>query len=423
MKAEGPLARFLVWRTRHVSARNFLLLLSSVVGVLAGLAAVALKAAVHFLQQWRDLVAVDYAYLYFVMPAVGLTLAVAMARLFGEQLGYGITDVLYSIAQRAAVLPRRKTYTHLITSTFTVGLGGSAGLEAPSVVTAAALGSNLGRVMHLSARKRTLMIGCGTAGAIAGIFNAPVAGVIFSIEVILGEVSLNAFLPLLISSISAALVANVLSDTSLLFSFRLEQAFTVAHFPYYLLLGVVCGLTAVVFRRVTTWTDQTVRRLRNRYVRLLVGGAVLGLAVLAFPAVYGEGYDLVSALLRGDAEPLRYPAAWFGAWDHRLMLLAFAAVVVLVKMIATGLTLGAGGSGGIFGPSLVVGGLAGFVFAEGLRFWWPVMPIRTENLIMTGMCGLMSGVQYAPLTAIFMIAEITGGYVLLVPLMIVSALA
>ncbi|SDL69359.1 chloride channel protein, CIC family [Catalinimonas alkaloidigena] len=426
MKIEGVLTQVLIWRLRHVSNRNFILILGSLIGVLAGVVAVTLKAAVHFVQEALEL-RFGFAHSFnFLFPFVGLLITYLLSTyILHDRPGHGITDILFSIAQRSSIIARTRMYSHMIMSVFTVGFGGSAGLEAPSVLTGSALGSNIGRLMHINSKKRTLLIGCGAAGAISGIFNAPVAGVIFSIEVILAEVSLGAFIPLLLASVFASLVNHTLADPSIQFYFQINEGFVVEHFPFYSFMGIACGFVAVMFRQIVTRSETLITRFTHPFVRLLVGALGLSVVVLAFPAVYGEGYDMISSLLTGDISVLHFDTSLFGRWGdaYPWLLVLFMLLLIIMKTVATGLTLGAGGSGGTFGPSLVIGGLTGFFFSRLLNYVWGEAPVPEANLIMTGMCAMMSGVQYAPLTAIFMIAEVTGGYALFVPLMIVSALA
>jgi chloride channel protein, CIC family len=423
MKVDSLISRLLIWRVRHISNKSFVLILSAVVGIIAGLAAVFLKTAVHLVQRWLA-ASTTIGLVYLLYPLLGILITVTITHFFLKQrLGHGITDILYSIAQKSSILARSKMYSRIITSIFTVGFGGSAGLEAPSVVTGGAIGSNIGAGMHLGYKKRTLMIGCGAAGAVAAIFNAPVAGVIFSLEVILTEVTISSFIPLLISSISATLVSLVLLGGDTLFSFRLQDPFIAADIPAYLLLGVACGMVSLIFIRVTGRVEDWVGKIKAVYTRALTGGLMFIAVVALFPAVYGEGYAIIKQLLNGNDLVLHQNPTfrdWFGEpW----FFLLYLAVLILAKIVATALTIGAGGSGGIFGPSLVVGGLTGFFMSRFFNTLTNAMGVSESNFTLVGMCGLMSGVQFAPLTAIFMIAEITGGYTLFVPLMAVSAIS
>lgn len=388
------------------------------------MAAVLLKSAVHLMQKTLAQ-HTFFEYQRFMLPLAGILLTVVVTNLIlKEKLGHGITDILLTIAKKSSVMARSKMYSRLITSVFTVGFGGSSGLEAPSVVTGGAIGSNLAQLMHLNYKKRSLLIGCGTAGAVAAIFNAPVAGVIFSIEVILAEVSLSTFIPLLIASVSATLVSMILlggGDT--IFYFRIQDAFSAADVPAYGLLGILCGFVSLLFIRATTSIESSVQSIDNSFVRAIVGGTMLCGIIIIFPAVYGEGYDVITNLLNGNEALLKQGSGVAELLDNAWYFVIYLAMLIILKIFATALTIGAGGSGGIFGPSLVVGGFTGFCVAKMFNALGVGVVVSESNFTMVGMCGLMSGVQFAPLTAIFMIAEVTGGYTLFVPLMIVSAIA
>ncbi len=426
-KANRLLVQGMAWRVRHIPDRHFVLILSGLVGVAAGLGAVVLKGGVHLVQR---LLRVSYPLpegqlQYLGYPLAGLLLTVFIRRyLFGEKPGQGIADILYAIARKSSQMPRSHMFSRVLTSICTVGFGGSAGLEAPSMVTGAAVGANLGQAMHLKTSKRTLLIGCGAAGALAAIFNAPIAGVVFSVELILAEASIQTFIPLLISSATATLVSQVLSGDDVLFAFRITDTFRTRDLPYYLVLGLFTGLLSLAFVKIVGFVEGAVERIENAWGRALVGGTLLGLTVFFLPGVYGEGYGLITALLNGNTDviQLRLPGSVPVAGPVPFLLTV--GLLLVTKMVATGLTLGGGGrGGGIFGPSLVAGGLAGFFFARLVNGAAISPPVAETDFILVGMCGLLSGVQYAPMTAIFMIAEVTGGYLLFIPLMIVSALS
>ena len=420
------LTRFLVWRIKHVGDRNFVLFLGAIVGSIAGFAAVTLKVTVHFIQETlNDTMQTDLSsYLYIVYPLVGILITVAVAWFsFREQLGHGITHILYVISKKSSILSRTKMYSRMITSAITVGFGGSAGLEAPIVVTGSAIGSNIGRLVHVDAKKRTLLIACGAAGAIAGIFNSPIAGVIFALEVLLTEVAISTFMPVLIASVFGSLVSHALHGDNTLFSFELTDPFLARDVPFYIVLGVVCGLVSVYFTRVMYKVESWVQKVKGKFSRAIVGGILLGLIVFVFPPIYGEGYDTITTLLEGGEIEMINTGLAFGWVEGYGVLFIFLLGVILIKPIATALTIGSGGSGGIFAPSLFLGGITGFVFAKAAGNIFTSFPLSTSNFTLIGMCGVMSGVLHAPLTAIFLIAEITSGYTLFIPLMLVSAIA
>lgn len=423
MKHETPLVRFLIWRIKHISNKNFVLILAGLIGIISGLAAVILKESVHFIQhQLRELISIQN-YIYFAFPLLGILLTVVLSNvILKEKMGHGITQILYDISKNSSIIRRTKMYSRMLTSALTVGFGGSVGLEAPIVVTGSAIGSNVGKFMHLNYKKRTLLIGCGAAGAISAIFNSPVAGVIFSLEVILADVTIAMFIPLLIASVTGALVSLSLLGDDVLFSFKLVDSFTATDTPFYILLGIVCGLVSVYFTRMTYKIEALINKVKDMYGKALVGGLLLGFIILVFPPIYGEGYDTIKLLLAGKENEIFSRSLFFGDLEDAWLLLTFILGVVLIKPIASALTIGSGGSGGIFAPSLFLGGVTGFLFAAftNIITWGNV---STSNFTLVGMCGVMSGVLYAPLTAIFLIAEITSGYELFVPLMLVSAIA
>ena len=418
--------RFLVWRLKHVSDNNFILIVAGLIGLIAGIAAVSLKTSVHFiqalLQKNTDLAGINYLYLGY--PLIGIVLTVVIAKyLLKEKLGHGITQILYAISKRSSIIRRTKMYSRMVTSAITVGFGGSVGLEAPIVVTGSAIGSNLARLVHLDYRKRTLLIGCGSAGAISAIFNSPIAGVIFATEVILTEVTINRFIPILIASVCGQLVTIILLGEDILFSFRLVDGFLARQTHYFILLGIVCGAASLYFTRLMYFVEGKIQSVRNTIWRGVIGGLGLAIIILAFPPIYGEGYDTIKELLNGNHARVFQDSFLFDFAERKFVVIAFVFLIVMIKPVATALTIGAGGSGGIFGPSLFMGGLTGFLFAFVCNTLFPWLNLSLSNFTLVGMCGLMSGVLHAPLTAIFLIAEITGGYTLFVPLMLVSAIS
>ena len=420
------LMSFLIWRLKHISDNNFILIVAGLVGLIAGLAAVSLKSAVHLIQNLLeknlDLTGVNYLYLGY--PLIGILLTVLLANFFlKEKLGHGITQILYAISKRSSIIQRSKMYSRMFTSAITVGFGGSVGLEAPIVVTGSAIGSNLGRLVHLDYKKRTLLIGCGAAGAISAIFNSPVAGVIFAIEVILTDITINKFIPILIASVLGQLVSIVLLGEDILFSFRLVDGFSASQTHYFLLLGIMTGGASLYFTRLLYYTEHQIQKVKNIIYRAVIGGIGLAFIILIFPPIYGEGYDTIKDLLNGRPFNVFDHSFFYQLGQNPYLLIAFIFFILIVKPMATALTIGAGGSGGIFGPSLFMGGLAGFLFAYTVNLIYPGADLSLSNFTLVGMCGVMSGVLHAPLTAIFLIAEITSGYVLFVPLMLVSAIS
>jgi CIC family chloride channel protein len=419
------LSKFLIWRIRFISDRNFVLILSGVVGCIAGLAAVALKLIVH----WIHFFLTENQHLssklnYFaIFPLIGLLITYLLAKyVFKEKLGHGVSTILYSISKGSSKLKKRLTISRLFTSAITVGFGGSVGLESPIVVTGSAIGSNIARSMHLNYRRRTLLIGCGAAAAVAGIFDSPVAGLIFAIEVVLSEISIRKFIPLLIASVCGSLMSLMFLGDDLLFHFKATEAFSAAYIPHFIGLGIFCGIVALYFTRMHYFVEGLVGKINNGLARVLVGGSGLVLLIYLFPQLYGEGYDVLTSLLQNNGDEFLQETV-FMRFESWYLFVAFILALMLIKAIASALTIGSGGSGGIFGPSLFIGGMSGFFYYKILEAFNLTDGISSNNFTLVGMCGVMSGVLHAPLTAIFLIAEITGGYTLFIPLMLVSAIA
>lgn len=424
MKSKA-LSRFLVWRIKHISNKNFVYILSGIIGVVSGFAAVVLKWSVlkihHYLEHnVEDKLGVFY---FLVIPIFGIFVTSLLANyVFKEVLGHGVSNILYAISKGSSVIKIKKAISRMATSFFTVGFGGSVGLEAPIVATGSAIGASIAKEMHLNYKKRTLLIGCGAAACISAVFNSPIAGVIFSIEVILVEVAISKFIPLLIASFCGVLVSMSLLGGDFLFSLEKTEKFIASDVLYYVGLGVFCGFLGVYFTRITYFTEGAIEKIKNTNIRALVGGTALGCMIMLFPPLFGEGYNTIDNLVNNRPEQLIVDNVFlFEGLTENSALIIFMVLLIIFKAIASALTIGSGGSGGIFAPTLMVGSIAGYLYASvfnnlGAKLWAP-------NFALVGMCGVMSSIQHAPLSAIFLIAEITGGYTLFVPLMIVSAIA
>lgn len=416
----------MVWRIKHVRDRNFLIYLGIFIGIISGLAAVTLKGVVHWLQAVLvNFAKGDHAYLYhMIYPLIGIVLTVFVSHyILKAPMGHGITAILYNISKKSSILSRTKMYSRMVTSAITVGFGGSVGLEAPIVVTGSAIGSNIGRLVHLNYKKRTLLIGCGAAAAISAIFNSPIAGVIFAIEVLLTDVTIAMFIPLLISSVFGSLISKSLLGDDILFSFKLIDNYTLNDLPFIILMGIIAGLLSVYFTRTTFWVEGKLAKIKGTFTRAMLGGIGLGILVLLMSPLYGEGYETIKALVHGEEQNILSKFESFGIPNTQLVAILFFTAVIFFKPVASALTIGAGGSGGIFAPSLFIGGVLGFVFASAVNLISGTEMLSVSNFTLVGMSGLMSGILHAPLTAIFLIAEITSGYTLFVPLMLVSAIA
>ena len=420
----------MIWRIKHISDKNFVLILSSIVGLFAGLAAVTLKSFVHFFSHFLlDSQSIEKGNIFYIaLPTLGLFLTWLVAKfVFQDQLGHGVSTVLYRISKGSSKMKKRLMSTRMVTSAITVSFGGSVGLEAPIVVTGSAIGSNISQMMHMGYKERTLLIGCGSAAAVSAIFNSPIAGVIFAIEVILADVAISKFVPLLIASVTGAMVSKMLFGGNLAtFFFEPEELFTAFDMPFYIALGILCGLVATYFTRIHYYVEDKVKSVKNEVPRVLVGGILLGMIIFIFPPIFGEGYETINNLLKsgeGSALVLDY-SLFYDRGSDLWFVLGFIAIMILFKALASALTIGSGGSGGIFAPSLFMGALTGHLFAGVVNQTGLLTHnLSSSNFTLVGMAGLMSGVLHAPLTGIFLIAEITGGYTLFLPLMTVSAIA
>ncbi|MBL7738769.1 MAG: chloride channel protein [Chitinophagaceae bacterium] len=406
-----------------VSRVQYIMVIATLTGLLSGLAAVLLKTFVHYLQQWiKETHVSRFAYLLF--PAIGLLITVLLVRHFlGKQFERGIAMVLRAIARRSSFIPLSHTYQHVITSSITVGLGGSAGLEAPIVATGSAIGSNTARISDLNYRERTLLIACGAAAGIAAVFNAPMAGVIFAIEVLLTETVVSYFIPLIISSVIGALCSKIILAEGALFNFVLQQHFDYRNVPAYIVLGALAGFISLYYARVFKNTENRLHHWKiNAYAKAVIGGLFLMAIYFVFPPLFGEGYESVKLLANGTSEQVNDNTTLFSLLDENISLIIFAGLIVLLKPVAAAITIGSGGNGGNFAPSLFAGSYLGFFFSKLLNStgWFK---IPEGNFSLAGMAGVLSGVMYCPLTAIFLIAEITNGYELFIPLMLVSSIS
>ncbi|MCD8031907.1 MAG: chloride channel protein [Bacteroides sp.] len=414
----------LTWRETHIKEKHFILILSFVVGILTALAALLLKYLIHLIQDFLTNRFSDTGanYMYLIYPVVGIFLTGLFVRyVVKDDISHGVTKILYAISRRQGRIKPHNTWSSIIASSITIGFGGSVGAEAPIVLTGSAIGSNLGSVFKMEHRTLMLLVGCGAAGAVAGIFKAPIAGLVFTIEVLMIDLTMTSLLPLLISSVTAASLSYILTGTEAMFKFHLDQPFEMERIPYVILLGIFCGLVSLYFTRTMNWIEGIFGRLKGPYRKLLLGGLLLSILIFLFPSLYGEGYDTIHTLLNGsraaDWDTVMNNSLFYG---HRHMLLIYLVLIILFKVFATSATNGGGGCGGIFAPSLFLGCIAGFAFSY-LSNVFDMTPFLPEkNFALMGMAGMMSGVMHAPLTGVFLIAELTGGYDLFLPLMIVA---
>lgn len=400
-----------------------MMVIATLTGFASGLVAVLLKTLVHYLQHWiKEIPVSNLAYLLF--PSIGLIITVFIVRhFFGGQIEKGIAMVLKAIARKSSFIPLNHTYLHVVTSSVTVGLGGSVGLEAPIVATGSAVGSNVSRISDLNYQERTLLIACGAAAGISAVFNAPIAGVIFAVEVLLVETVVSYFIPLIIASVVGALCSKIILAESSLFNFVLKQNFDYKNVPYYILLGVFAGFISLYYARMFKGTEKRIHKWKmNGYTKAVIGGLMLLSIYFVFPPLFGEGYGSVKLVANASFDTFSDNTTLFSQMGEHWGIIAFTALIVLFKPIAAGITIGAGGNGGNFAPSLFAGSYLGFFFSKLLNST-PWIKIPVGNFSLVGMAGVLSGVMYCPLTAIFLIAEITNGYELFIPLMIVSSIS
>ncbi len=411
-------------RIRYLSGHRFLYVLAAFVGLGAGLAAVIIKNLVHFIHEAsQNGFQGEYSQYYiFILPVVGITLTVLFIKYINKRpVGHGIPGVLFSISKNNGIIRSHNLYSSIITSALTVGFGGSVGLEGPTVATGGAVGSNIGRALKLNYKEVALLISCASAGALSAIFKAPIAGIVFALEVIMLDLTMWAVIPLLIASATAALTSYLFLGQNVLYQFNLTEQFDMGQIHWYLLLGIMVGLLSVYFTKCYIWITSIFEKFKSRWKRLLVAGGILGVIILIFPPLYGEGYEVVNQELRGEYIHL-FENSFFESWQQSFGLMAvFILLIIAVKVVATTLTFSAGGIGGIFAPTLFIGANTGLLF--GLVLNQVGIDVSVSNMALVGMAGMIAGVVHAPLTAIFLIAEITGGYELFLPLMLASTIA
>lgn len=415
----------IMWLQGRLSKKQFIFLSSVLVGLSAGMAAIVLKTFAHYIFRLATFdKTAHFSFLLLFLPFLGILLTVLVVKkLFHNKFEKGLSNILFAIAQKSSIVPRVQMYAQVVTSSLTVGLGGSAGLEAPIVVTGAAFGSNYARTYRLDYKERTLLLACGIAAGIAAAFNAPIAGVLFALEVLLLDVSISAFTPLIIAAASGALISKIILNDDILLSFQLQKAFDYHNVPFYVLLGVFSGIVSVYHSRTFTRVESYVnKKIKGPYRKVFFGGVALAILIYIFPSLFGEGYESIKILSQQRPEKLLDNSVFYNFKNNEWFVLLFVGALVFVKALATAITLGSGGNGGNFAPSLFVGAYLGFFFSR-LFNMLDIGRLPENNFTLVGMAGILSGLYHAPLTAIFLIAEITGGYTLMIPLMIVSSIS
>lgn len=424
----SAIVRFVAWSRLHVSERQTILILSFFIGLFAAIAAFVLHSLIHQVQLLltTGFTITSYNWLYLLFPVIGIYLTSLFIKyVVKDNISHGITRVLYAISTKKSHLKSHNCWSSVIASAITIGFGGSVGAEAPIVLTGSAIGSNLGQLFHVEKKNLILLVGCGAAAAIAGIFKAPIAGLVFTLEVLMVDLSMASLLPILISCVTATCFSYIFMGGESLFSFHVDNVWGLDKVPANILLGLFCGMVSLYFMRTMTACENGFAQLAKRpYLRLLVGGLVLSPLIFLFPSLYGEGYSAINILLNGktpaDWNTLMNNSIFYG---HGNLLIVYVGLVILTKVFATSATNGGGGCGGTFAPSLFIGGFSGFFFSRLWNAYQVGVYIPDKNFTLLGMAGVMAGVMHAPLTGIFLIAELTGGYQLFMPLIIVSVVS
>ncbi|MDR1739677.1 MAG: chloride channel protein, partial [Bacteroidales bacterium] len=405
--------------------KNYVVFLSIMVGLLSGCAAVLLKTMLFYGSEFvlKAFAPEEKNYLFIILPVIGVALSfIYVTYILKDEISHGVSRVLYAIAKKRGNLERSKTYSSIIASTLTIGFGGSVGPEAPVVLSGSSIGSYVGRLFKVDYRTMLLLVACGATGAIAGIFGAPIAGVIFALEVLMVDLALSSIVPLLVSSVSGALVAAAFMGRDILFHFSMQNDFVFRNLWFYLLLGIVAGFVSIYFLRTSEKAEKIFERYNNPWKKIIFGGGLLGILIFIFPPLYGEGFVFLSEILEGRTDMLLNNTWFYSYSDNAFVFLGFTALLVFLKVIAMSLTNGSGGIGGVFAPSLFVGGMLGLFVSRFLNLLFDLQLPETY-FALTGMAAVMSGVMHAPLTAIFLVTEITGGYRLFIPLVFVSVAA
>jgi len=415
----------MVWQARRMNHRTFLMIISVVIGILSGISAIILKNAVHFIQELLISSAPIYRenFLYFALPAIGILLAIFFVKyVIKDHVEHGVPSILYAISRSNGIIRRHNMFSSIVTSALTVGFGGSVGLEGPTLATGAAVGSSLGQYLRLSYKDLILMMTLACAGAMAAIFKSPIAAIVFAVEVLMIDLTMASLIPLLIASVTALLTSYFFLGNAVLYPFEVTEAFYYKQIPYYLILGVFTGFISVYFTRMYIRIEKYFKRISSWWLRWISGGMILGMLIFFFPALYGEGYEAVNTCMKGDYSPLFNGSPFYEFQDSIWVVFLLFILVLFFKVVATATTFGAGGVGGIFAPSLFMGVIAGLFFAEMVNYSGLTL-LSGSNFAMVGMSGVIAGVLHAPLTGIFLIAEITGGYDLIIPLMLVSTIS
>lgn len=426
-KTDGWFLKVLQWREKHIKEKTFILILALIVGVAGGFAALLLKDLIHHLSGLltAHLEISNYNYNYLIYPIIGILLAGVFVRyIIRDNISHGVTRVLYALSQNKSRLKPHNIYSSVIASSVTIGFGGSVGAESPIVYTGAAIGSNLGSLFRLSPRLLMLLVGCGASAGIAGIFKAPIAGMLFTVEVLMIDLTAGSVMPLMIASIAGATVAYAFTGYELEFFFSQSEPFYTAGIPYVILFGIFCGLISLYFSKVMNMMERMFGKLKNAWIKFIVGSVILSTLIFMFPPLYGEGYNVMNMMLEGNLSQIFDGSIFYEYRNDTWWLIAFVGLILFTKAFATSATNGGGGCGGTFTPSLFIGCFAGFFFTLLLNNLGVIEgTLSMKNYALMGMAGVMSAVMNAPLMGIFLAAEMTGGYELFLPLLIVSTIS
>ncbi|MCD4697265.1 MAG: chloride channel protein, partial [Bacteroidales bacterium] len=420
------IGRFLIWRAKRINDRYFIIILSALIGFISGIAAYLLKSSVFYIEKLltASFQIQEQNYWYVIYPAIGIFLTAFFIRyIIKDQTRHGIPRILYVISKLGGKMKQHKVFSSLFGSTLTAGFGGSIGLEAPIISTGSSIGSAMGQVLRLNYKTTILLIGCGAAGAMASIFTTPIAAVIFSLEVLMLDLTISSIIPLLMASATGAITTKLLLAEKMLVHFNVSEPFVVSDVPFFLLLGVMTGLVSLYFNRATHFVSNQMENIKSTYTRAVIGVSLLGVLIFLFPPLYGEGYDAIRMIISGDSVNLLDNSFFYMFRENTWFFIGFLAFLIILKVIATTLTIESGGIGGIFAPSAVTGGLTGFAFARAFNDLGFTKHLSESNFTLVGMAGVLGAVLHAPLTAIFLIAEMSNGYELIVPLMLTSTIS
>ncbi|MCK4663890.1 MAG: chloride channel protein [Bacteroidales bacterium] len=426
MKTKSFLSGFLIWRIRNIDDRSFILVLSVIIGVGAGIIALIFKTSVFHLQEFlvKNFVLKYSYFLFLIFPIIGITITVIFKHyILKDHIKHNISSILHAISKRNSLMKAHKIYSSVFGAIVTAGFGGSIGLESPIISSGAALGSNIGKIFRLNYKSIRLLLACGASAAIAAIFNTPIAGIVFALEVLLIDLSRFSLIPLLMAAISGAITTKLFGEEEILLEFVINQPFVSRDIPFFIILGILSGLVSFYFTKVFVFIDGKFEKLKNHSSKLIFGAAALGIMIFLFPALYGEGYDTLKLILNGNAHEVFTESIFSTFIDNWLVFVLFFLFLILIKVFATVTTIGAGGIGGIFAPSLFNGAVLGFLFAFIYNSCGFETSLSESNFALVGMASVLGGVLHAPLTGIFLIAEITSGYELIVPLMLSTTIS